>query len=108
MHKMNFISDHLLMISYVLSKASTPAKKLLKEKDRKTFFQKYSSVSQELEKCLDCLLLMSDSMTALGEEDTQGMLITLNCTKIINQQRGEDYSWIYLPSCEAPRTIPQY
>lgn len=59
-----------------LLKASAPAKELLEEKDRKKFFQKYSSVSQELEKCLDCLLLMSDSMIALGEEDTQGIVIT--------------------------------
>ena len=29
-------------------------------------------MSQELEKCLDCLLLISDSVTALGEEDTLG------------------------------------
>ena len=53
-------------------KASSPAKELLQEKDRRKFFQKYSSVSQELEKCLDCLLLISDSVTALGEEDTLG------------------------------------
>ena len=53
-------------------KASSPAKELLKEKDRKRFFQKYSSVSQELEKCLDCLLLISDSVTAFEEEDILG------------------------------------
>ena len=29
-------------------------------------------MSQELEKCLDYLLLISDSVTALGEEDTLG------------------------------------
>lgn len=63
-------------IKDMVNEASTPAKKLLKEKDRKTFFQKYSSVSQELEKCLDCLLLMSDSMTALGEEDTQDEIVS--------------------------------
>lgn len=54
------------------AQASDPAKELLEEKDRRKFFQKYSSVSQELEKCLDCLLLISDSVTALGEEDTLG------------------------------------
>ena len=32
-------------------------------------------MSQELEKCLDCLLLISDSVTALGEEDTLGMFL---------------------------------
>ncbi|KAL9959501.1 hypothetical protein ACROYT_G032828 [Oculina patagonica] len=59
-------------INDLVNKSSDPAKKLLEEKDRKKFFQKYSSVSQELEKCLDCLLLISDSVTALGEEDTLG------------------------------------
>lgn len=59
-------------INELVNKASTPAKELLEQKDRKKFFQKYSSVSQELEKCLDCLLLISDSVTALGEEDTLG------------------------------------
>ena len=34
-------------------------------------------MSQELEKCLDCLLLISDSVTALGEEDTLGNLLLL-------------------------------
>ena len=61
-----------MCMSLCLLQASNPAKTLLEEKDRKKFFQKYSSVSQELEKCLDCLLLISDSVTALGEEDTLG------------------------------------
>ena len=65
----------LLFLLFLL-KASAPAKDLLEERDRKKFFQKYSSVSQELEKCLDCLLLMSDSMIALGEEQTPGIVIT--------------------------------
>ncbi|XP_074608990.1 uncharacterized protein LOC141863372 isoform X2 [Acropora palmata] len=66
-------------ISDLVRKASAPAKDLLEEKDRKKFFQKYSSVSQELEKCLDCLLLMSDSMIALGEEQTPEELVA-ECT----------------------------
>lgn len=62
----------IIIVCLFYFKASSPAKELLQEKDRRKFFQKYSSVSQELEKCLDCLLLISDSVTALGEEDTLG------------------------------------
>lgn len=68
----NIYFTELQLSSLGFIQASNPAKKLLEEKDRKKFFQKYSSVSQELEKCLDCLLLISDSVTALGDEDTLG------------------------------------
>lgn len=57
------------MLITSIPKAAGPAKELLKENDRKKFFNKYSTVSQELEKCLDCLLLVSDSLLALEEED---------------------------------------
>lgn len=69
----SFFIVQCTFVPLCFTQASSPAKTLLEEKDRKKFFQKYSSVSQELEKCLDCLLLISDSVTALGEEDTLGM-----------------------------------
>ena len=50
-----------------------PATELLQETERTKFFSKYSSVSQELEKCLDILLLISDSITSLAaDEELEG------------------------------------
>ena len=46
---------------------------LLAEKNKTKFFQKYRAVSQQLEKCLDDMLLVSATISSLedgeGEED---------------------------------------
>ena len=46
------------------------ANSLLSEGNKTKFFQKYRAVSQELEKCLDDLLLISDAISSL--EDGEG------------------------------------
>ena len=69
---------------FFLPKAAGPARELLKESNRKAFFSKYSNVNEELEKCLDCLLLVSDLLASQEEEDLEldtGMLffVVLQC-----------------------------
>ena len=50
------------------------ANSLLTESNKTKFFQKYRAVSQELEKCLDDLLLISDAISSLedGDEEDSG------------------------------------
>ena len=45
------------------------ANSLLTESNKSKFFQKYRAVSQELEKCLDDLLLISATISSLEEEE---------------------------------------
>ena len=44
---------------------------LIAETNKTKFFHKYRAVSQELEKCLDDLLLISDTISSL-EDDEEG------------------------------------
>ncbi|KAK3753984.1 hypothetical protein QZH41_009259 [Actinostola sp. cb2023] len=72
-------SDYITQVlSTTVSNATNPAVELLNLKDRKKFFQKYSLVSQDLEKCLDFLLVLSDSVDAQGEDsDEEGTVVGL-------------------------------
>ena len=52
----------LLCLVVLLFQAVDPAVELLNQKERKKFFNKYSQISQDLEKCLDFLLVLSDTV----------------------------------------------
>lgn len=47
------------------------ASSLLKESNKTKFFQKYRAVSQELEKCLDDLLVISATVSSLEDEEEE-------------------------------------
>jgi hypothetical protein len=47
------------------------ANSLLTEGNKTKFFQKYRAVSQELEKCLDDLLLISAAISSLEDEEEE-------------------------------------
>ena len=47
------------------------ANSLLSENNKTKFFNKYRAVSQELEKCLDDLLLISATISSLEDEEEE-------------------------------------
>ncbi|XP_032232054.2 uncharacterized protein LOC5507515 isoform X2 [Nematostella vectensis] len=66
-------SDYIRQVlNDTVENATKPARDLLVQRDRKKFFAKYSTVSQDLEKCLDFLLLLSDSVSSTNEEEQSG------------------------------------
>ena len=58
-------------LHYLIAQVRKTAQNLLGETSKTKFFNKYRAVSQELEKCLDDLLLISATISSLDDNDEE-------------------------------------